>query len=127
MIEQDLQSLVLVESSKRGTRMWRNNVGCLQNKEGRYIRYGLCNSSKKLNKVLKSSDLVGITPIVITSDMVGQTVGVFTSYEIKRPGWKYSGCGREAAQEAWLTLVRSLGGIARFISDIGDLYPNQTK
>ncbi len=120
--EADLQSLVLIETSKRGTRLWRNNVGCLQNpKTGQFVRYGLCNSSKKLNDAIKSSDLVGITPIVITQEMVGQTVGVFTSYELKHPGWKYTGQGREVAQEAWLSLVRSLGGIARFVSSLGDV------
>lgn len=119
--EQDLQSLVLIETSKKGIRLWRNNVGCLMDKRGVPVRYGLCNSSKKLNDAIKSSDLVGITPVVITPEMVGQTVGVFTSYEIKRPGWKYTGAGREKAQEAWLALVRSLGGIARFVSDLREV------
>ena len=59
--------------------------------------------------------------MVITPEMVGTTVGVFTSFEVKRPGWKYTGTPREAAQESWLTLVRSLGGIARFVSSLGDV------
>lgn len=113
---------VRLELSKRGVRCWRNNVGCLRNeKTGEYVRYGLCNESKKMNTALKSSDLIGVTPVEITQDMVGQTVGVFTSYEIKKEGWVYSGVGREAAQNAWLKLVRSLGGIAGFIARADDL------
>ncbi len=121
MIEQDLQSLVLVETSKRSMRLWRNNVGVHMTDRGVPVRYGLCNTSKQLNQVLKSSDLIGITPTVVTQEMVGTTVGIFTSYEIKKPGWKYTGTPRETAQCAWLVLVRSLGGISKFISDLTDI------
>lgn len=120
MNEQDVQALGMIEASKRGVRLWRNNVGCLRNEQGGYVRYGLCNSSKKLNEEIKSSDLIGITPTVITPEMVGMTVGVFTSYECKAPEWKYTGSAREVAQEKWLRLIRSLGGFARFVCRVDD-------
>ena len=119
--EQDLQSLVAIEVSKRGGRIFRNNVGVHLTDRGVPVRYGLANTSKQLNSVLKSSDLIGITPTVITPEMVGTTVGVFTSYEIKKPGWKYTGTDRETAQSAWIQLINSLGGIARFVSGLEQL------
>lgn len=119
--EAAVQTEVRLETCKKGVRLWRNNVGALQDASGRYVRYGLANESKKINDVIKSSDLIGITPTVITPDMVGQTVGIFTSYEVKHEGWKYSGSPREQAQAAWLTLVKNLGGIAAFVSSLDDL------
>jgi len=107
--------------SKRGVRCWRNNCGAVTTDDNRHIRFGLGNESASLNKQIKSSDIIGITPVVITQEMVGTTVGVFTSYELKHEGWRYTGSGRQAAQNAWLNLVQSLGGIARFITAVQDL------
>lgn len=54
-----------------------------------------------------SADLIGWTPVVITPDMVGKTVAVFTSVEAK------SGSGRlESNQETWMRNVLLAGGIA---------------
>ena len=103
------QSLRLYWSQNHG-RLWRNNVGA----EGR-LRYGLANDSKQLNQKLKSSDLIGITPIRITPNLVGHTVGVFTSIEVKAYGWRYSYTDKRAeAQLRWLQLIYGLGGIAGF-------------
>ena len=80
------------------------------------MRYGLANESKKMNSFLKSSDLIGITPIKVEQEHVGSVFGVFTSIEVKHGGWKYTGRGREEAQERWIKLVVSLGGIGWFAS-----------
>lgn len=119
--EQALQVEIQVEASKRGMRLWRNNSGAVTTEDGRHIRFGLGNTSKQLNSQIKSSDLIGITPIIITQEMVGQTVGVFTSIEVKRPGWVYRGQGREVAQQAWIAMVNALGGIGKFVSKLEDL------
>lgn len=103
--------------SKLGVRLWRNNRGATYDQAGNFVRYGLANESSAMDKRLKSSDLIGITPITIQAWQVGMRVGVFTSREIKRPGWKYRGSAREQAQLAWLQLVISLGGLASFIDD----------
>lgn len=118
--EAGLQSNIQMEASRRGWRLWRNNVGAAQIK-GAWVRWGLCNSSKKQNTEMKSSDLIGITPMVIGPEHVGQVIGVFTSIEVKEPGWSYRGKGREVAQKNWIDLVRSLGGIGKFVSDIREL------
>lgn len=116
MSEAAIQQRVRLAASQRGQRLWRNNVGVLTDSRGVPVRYGLANESSGMNKAVKSSDLIGITPIVITPDMVGQTVGVFTSYECKAENWKYRGTPRETAQKAWLDLVLSMGGYACFIN-----------
>lgn len=101
-------------ASQRGARAWRNNVGAHIDKRGNHIRYGLANDSAEMNKVVKSSDLIGIEPVVITVDMVGSTVGRFFAEECKRPGWTYKGDAHEKAQLAFLRLVNALGGRGEF-------------
>lgn len=101
-------------AAKKGWRLWRNNSGAVTTEDGRHIRFGLANTSAQLNKKIKSSDLVGIAPTLITPEHVGQTLGVFVSIEVKREGWQYKGTPREVAQLRWLELVAALGGIAYF-------------
>ena len=116
------QQRIKLEAGRRGMRLWRNNNGaCMDPKSERMIRYGLANDSKQMNTRIKSSDLVGITPVQITNAHVGHTLGVFTSVEVKKPGWKYTGNGREAAQLAWLEMVAAFGGFAKFATGAGDL------
>lgn len=114
--EAAIQQQIRVDSSKHGVRLWRNNNGATLDETGRMIRFGLGNDSPKINRVLKSSDLIGITPVTVTPHMVNSVVGVFTSIEVKASGWKYRGTDREKAQLAWLNLVLSLGGRAKFAS-----------
>ena len=119
--EAAVQQQVRLEASKCGLRLWRNNNGAAFDKDGRMIRYGLGNDSASLNKQIKSHDLIGITPHVITGADVGKTAGIFTSYEVKRGDWRFTGTEREIAQRAWMELVLSLGGISKFIKDAGEL------
>ncbi len=115
--EASIQQQIRLEASRRGARLFRNNNGACRSDDGRQIRYGLGNDSSQVNAVMKSSDLIGITPVTIN----GVQYGIFTSYEVKRPGWRYGGSDREIAQNNWLMLVTSLGGIARFVTDVGDI------
>ncbi len=116
-LEAEIQAEILLEAPRRGVTVWRNNCGLAWNKNGRPVRFGLCNVSEAMNNKIKSSDLIGITPTIITPDMVGTTVGVFTAYETKKEGWVYkSPTKREKAQKKFLDLVKSLGGIAKFIT-----------
>ena len=121
MKEAQLQNDVRLEASRLGMRLWRNNVGVAVNRNGRPVRYGLCNDSAAMNKQLKSSDLIGIQPVLITEDMVGTTIGQFVAYECKAPGWTLKNTEHEQAQQRFIALVISLGGMARFISDIEEL------
>lgn len=115
------QSMVRLEASQKGMRLWRNNVGALQDERGVPVRYGLANHSKQINEVLKSGDLIGIRPVLVTPVWLGCTLGQFVSREIKEPGWRYTGTEREVAQLKWLQLVNSLGGDAAFATGTGTL------
>ena len=101
-------------ASDAGGVLWRNNSGAVLDAYGRLIRYGLANDSKRVNETTKSSDLVGITPMVITPDMVGTTLGLFTAVECKAEGWKFTGTKREKAQLNFINIVNGMGGIGRF-------------
>jgi len=118
MSEAAITQRVRLKASQKGARLWRNNVGAYdpENPPTSWTRWGLCNESAAQNKKLKSSDLIGITPIVIAQQHVGQTFGIFTAYELKAGGWKYSGNQREQAQFSFINLVSAMGGIAKFIN-----------
>lgn len=122
------QQRVRHQIAARGGFAWRNNVGATPAKERHQCprcyfnfevkkqptRYGLANDSAKMNKNVKSSDVIGVIPVKILPEHVGQTFGLFIAVEMKRPGWKYTGKGREAAQAAFLSLCRSVGAHAEF-------------
>lgn len=119
--EAAVQSAVRLEAADVGARLWRNNVGALADKRGVPIRYGLCNETAALNKRVKSSDLVGIKPLMITPDMVGSTIGQFVAREVKHYGWKWTGSEHEEAQLAFLNMVVALGGDGAFCNGVGSL------
>lgn len=108
--EAGAQQAVRLEAASLGIVLWRNNSGALQDAEGRWVRYGLCNDSKQLNERFKSADLIGVRP-----------GGQFIAREVKAPGWRYTGTPREEAQLRWLELVRTLGGDAQFATGKGTL------
>jgi hypothetical protein len=116
-----VQSQIVLEAAQKGIRLYRNNVGALADDTGRVVRYGLANDSKSVNEKIKSGDLIGIRPVTITPAHVGYVIGQFISREAKRPGWKYSGQGREPAQLAWAEHVCALGGDGAFCTGPGSL------
>lgn len=119
--EAAVQVQVRLEASEKGLRLWRNNVGVLKDERGIPVRYGLVNESSQQNKLLKSSDLIGIRPVTITPAHVGTVVGQFVAREVKHGGWAYSGIGREEAQMRFIMLVNSMGGDAQFVTGRGTL------
>ena len=77
MSEAAIQQQIRLALSRAGVVAFRNNVGQYTDpKTGRPIRYGLG---------VGSSDLVGWTPTLVTPDMVGRTLAVFTACEVKAP------------------------------------------
>ena len=86
-------------------RLWRNNVGALRDAQGQLVRYGLCPGS---------SDLIGFRTVVITPDMVGQRVAIFSAVEVKDRGRPTD------QQQAFLRLVEQHGGLAGVARSVPD-------
>lgn len=118
-----VQQQLRLTAPKHGVRLWRNNNGACYDETGRLVRYGLANDSAQLSKKIKSSDLIGIWPYIVQPHDVGKTLGIFTSIEVKKPGWTFKGTDRENAQLAWINLIVSLGGFAKFANKVNDLWP----
>lgn len=119
--EHKVQDDARLLASQMGWRLFRNNKGVLPDARGVPVRFGLCNETAALGKRLRSSDLIGIRPVVIMPDMVGSTIGQFVAREIKKAGWKYKGTEHEEAQLRFGELVIGLGGDFKFWNGEGEL------
>ena len=109
------QDAVRLAVSKAGGVVWRNNVGAGKLDNGSFLRWGLANDSRTMNSRVKSADLIGIRPVLVTAALIGCTLGVFLSREVKRPGWRFHpNDPREQAQQAWIDIINALGGDAAF-------------
>lgn len=110
MKEQKLYDRIRAEHAQHG-RLFRNNVGtAYQGKRGminsrpvitepRPIQFGLGKGS---------SDLIGWTEVIITSEMVGKKVAIFTAIEVKKKGGKVS-----EEQQKFINIVNDAGGIGK--------------
>ncbi len=111
MAERDITVKILKEASQLGARLFRQNTGlgwvgeivrktgqALVLKNPRPLHAGLC---------VGSSDVIGWTPRVITPEMVGKTVAVFTAIEVKTKGITVT-----EPQKKFVQAVQEAGGIA---------------
>lgn len=118
-----LNSLQLLATRLRA-RLFRNNVGrawtgkihklpdgSLLIKQPRPIAYGLS---------VGSGDLVGGTPIVVTSEMVGRTIFVFTNIEVKTNNTRTT-----EEQINFNNMVTSAGGLSTIIKYSSDKQQEQ--
>lgn len=124
--EGNIQARVRLRAVQLLMRLWRNNRGAFKDAEGRWIRYGIANDSKEIAYRLRSGDLIGWRPVVITPEMVGKVMAQFTSVECKPEGWTPPRPGTAAyehyeGQVAWADLVNREGGYAVIIADPGAL------
>lgn len=115
--EAQIQAEVRIAAAQAGWHLFRNNVGACADESGRLIRYGLANESKRVNEQVKSGDLIGWRPVVITLDHIGLTLAQFVSIECKAGNWRYTGTPREKAQLAWINLCTVEGAYAKFINN----------
>lgn len=124
--ESNVQARVRLHAASQGVHLWRNNSGagsvvdpsklcsrCAPLARS-FIRWGLGNDSPNLNAVVKSADLIGWRPLVVTDGMVGHTVAQFVSRECKRQGWTYKGTPEETAQNRWHSMILAAGGDSAF-------------
>lgn len=116
-LESPIQRDTRLLAAQMGLFLWRNNSGAYQDEHGNFIRYGLANDSKRVNDMVKSSDLIGITPTIVTPEMVGRMIAVFTAVESKKEGWRLLPSDKRGqAQERFHNIVRGCGGFAGFAS-----------
>lgn len=108
--EKDIERSIILHASKIGSTLFKNNVGMYTDSKGNVIRYGLCKGS---------SDLIGWTPIVITPDMVGKKVAVFTAVEVKKN--KFGKYKATDLQKAFIAAVNKAGGKAGVADCLLDL------
>lgn len=119
--EAAIQNQIRLEASSKGARLWRNNVGAMYDENRRLVRYGLANESQAINRVIKSSDLIGLRPIRIEQHHVGTVIGQFVAREVKSHVWEYTNKPREIAQLKFIELIISMGGDAAFANQVGTL------
>jgi hypothetical protein len=116
MSETNEMRMMLVELGKElpQTRLFRNNVGMgyqgkkRANKDGsitlfdwRVLHAGLCTGS---------SDLIGVTRVLITPEMVGKYAGLFTAFEQKL----LKGGKPSDEQTNFIEFVKRMGGVGSF-------------
>lgn len=117
--ESHMQSKIRLAAATERVFLMRNNSGALRDAKGRTVRFGLGNDSAAVNEKLKSSDLIGIRPILIGPEHIGMTIGQFIGVEVKPPDWRGPGGDPHAgAQADWMQLVRQWGGVAGFASTV---------
>ena len=116
-----MQNKIRLEAAKNPSLLlWRNNVGegwqgVMTRKEdtvlltgARVLHAGLCKGS---------SDLIGIRSVLITQEMVGQTLGQFLAIEVKIPGKTVS-----KDQRHFLATVEKYGGTTLVARSVGDVW-----
>jgi len=101
MLEADIMRQEQLKASERGDRLFRNNVGVLIDRRGTPVHFGLH---------IGSGDLIGWRRVEITQEMVGKTMAIFHSAEIKTKKGKLT-----QAQIDWRDAVNAAGGIGEVI------------
>lgn len=86
----------LIELSRVGARVWRNNTGALKDKDGRLVRFGLTGSS----------------------DIIGIYQGRMICVECKGTGKRVK---PDSAQDKFLKMIRAQGGIAFECDDANNI------
>lgn len=120
LLEKNIRNNIILLSAGDGVTLFNNPVGTAW--AGKYnpathsviapraVRYGLA---------VGSSDLIGITPVKITPDMVGKTIGVFTGVEVKLDkNGKYK---ETAEQKKFGRFIEKNGGFYILADSYGDL------
>ena len=119
-----MKTIQLALGSIKGVRLFRNNSGSawigkhyratkreqvwinpgdVVVLQARFFTAGLC---------VGSSDLIGMKSLIVTPEMVGKPIAVFTSVEVKTSAGKAS-----KEQVSFTQMVNNLGGIGMIVTD----------
>jgi len=108
MRESSSQKHIWKRASELGARLFRNNVGAFQDKDGRWIQFGVFGKG--------GHDLVGWLPVVITQEHVGKTIAQFLTVECK------GARGRPTKDQLRvMAMVQKAGGISGVASTIKEV------
>jgi hypothetical protein len=91
------------------SRLFRNNCGLAKFPNGSTVKYGVCNPG--------GSDLIGWTSVVVTPEMVGRNVAVFTAIEVKDVRGRASD-----PQKNFIKVVREAGGFAGIAKSVAEAF-----
>ena len=101
------QQIRLALGTRPDARIFRNQVGSLPDpRSGRLVTFGLARGS---------ADLIGWRTVLVTPDMVGTRLAIFTSIEVKTPTGRV-----KPEQQQWLDAVQAAGGIAGVARSVSD-------
>lgn len=124
--ETPLMREMLIEASRLGARLFRQNTGVGWIGKAKRISRA-CSIPVKPGDVVISaarpfhagfeglSDLGGWVPVVVTPDMVGKTIAVYAQVEVK------DGARVTEAQRRWIEAVLKAGGRAGIARNMSDL------
>lgn len=73
MKETNIQNISLIAASQIGSMLWRNQSGVFYTRSGQTVRVGTPGTP----------DSLGVVPVKITPEMVGQTIGIAVACEFK--------------------------------------------
>ena len=128
MSEKQILNDILIESSERGWRLFRNNTA--EGWAGKLFRSPMPTSIRlnpgdvvvrsafpiKAGLCKGSSDLIGWKPVLITPDMVGKTVAIFTAIEVK-----YGTTITTEEQKNFIDQVNKNGGIGKIVYGVDEI------
>ncbi len=109
MSEIELTKSIQIEFGHGEVRLFRNNCGSLKDSTGRWVKFGVANPG--------GSDLIGWTSVVITPEMVGRKVAVFTAIETK--GKRTRTTPEQIAFVEVVGLAGGKAGIVRTVEEAG--------
>ncbi len=129
MLESDFMRRLQMQATRLGARLFRQNVGLAwvgrvergppQGRRTVHLGPGdvVIRKARPFHVGFEGmSDLGGWVPVIVTPDMVGQTLAVVVQVEVKMPGRKAT-----LPQLAWLDAVRNAGGRAGLARTENDL------
>lgn len=105
--ERNIQALGILACSEVDSPQWRNNIGQAITQDGRRINYGVGGKG--------GLDTVGYTSIIITPEMVGMKIAVYTETEYKSANGRAT--PEQLARIAMINAAGGRAGIARSAED----------
>lgn len=107
--ETNIMNAIMLRLSQLGCMIMRNNTGKFRslNDPNRIVSVGM----------VGSADIIGVQPVTITADMVGQTIGQAIAIEVKTDKGRQSD-----AQKKWQAAWEKHGGLYVLARSPDDVY-----